>query len=126
MSHDHLSLSEVLAIHFHQIEAYGGLHGERDRGAIEAALARPQSGYYRDLVEEAAALWESLAQNHPFLDGNKRTAFACTVTFLRINGVKFAPGKADAIDFILGLYDRDRFCFEELEPWLRAHTRGRI
>lgn len=125
MRRQYLCLSEVVAIHSHQIEVYGGLHGERDRGAIEAAIARPQSGYYHDLVEEAAAFWESLAQNHPFLDGNKRAAFACTVTFLRINGADFAPGKAEVIDFILGLYEQDNFCFAELEPWLRANTRER-
>lgn len=73
---DYLTLAEVLAIHDDQIERYGGSAGVRDCGLLEAALFRPQTGYYADLIEEAAALWESLAQNHPFIDGNKRTAFA--------------------------------------------------
>src|ERR1700687_180556 len=83
---DYLTLAEALAIHDDQIERYGGSPGIRDPGLLEAALYRPQTGYYADLVEEAAALWESLAQTHPFLDGNKRTAFAATYTFLAING----------------------------------------
>jgi death-on-curing protein len=54
-------------------------------GALESALARTQSGYYRDLIEEGAALWESLSQNHPFLDGNKRVAVTVTTAFLTVN-----------------------------------------
>ena len=65
---------------------YGGSPGVRDRGLLEGALFRPQTGYYSSLIEEAAALWESLSQNHPFVDGNKRTAFATAYTFLVING----------------------------------------
>ena len=79
---DYVTLVEALAIHADQIERYGGLAGVRDQGLLEGALFRPQTGYYPDLIEEAAALWESLSQNHPFVDGNKRTAFAITYTFL--------------------------------------------
>jgi death-on-curing family protein len=79
---DYLTLAEVLAIHLDQIERYGGTHGVRDPGLLESALFRPQTGYYADLVEQAAALWESMSQHHPFLDGNKRTAFAVTTRFL--------------------------------------------
>lgn len=78
---DYLTLAEVLAIHADQIERYGGSHRVRDLGLLEAALYRPQTGYYADLFEQAAALWESLPQNHPFIDGNKRAAFAATYTF---------------------------------------------
>lgn len=84
--------------------------------------SRGRGQVYQDLIAEAAARWESLAQNHPFIDGNKRTAFACTVTFLRINGAAFASGKREVIDFILGLYEAGEFRFEKLEPWLRANT----
>jgi death-on-curing protein len=85
---DDLTAIEVLAIHDDQIDRHGGASGLRDRGLLEAALFRPQTGYYADLIEEAAALWESLAQSHPFIDGNKRTAFAFTYTFLAINGAR--------------------------------------
>jgi death-on-curing protein len=87
---DYLTIIEVLSIHDDQIERYGGTPGLRDAGLLEAALFRPQTGHYADLIEEAAALWESLAQNHPFIDGNKRSAFAVTYTFLDINGARLA------------------------------------
>ena len=83
---DYLTLQEVLAIHAISIEQHGGAQGVRDMGAIEAALFRPQSGYYDDIIEEAAALTESLLINHPFVDGNKRVAFGVCYTFLEING----------------------------------------
>ena len=92
----YLTMAEVLAIHADQIQHYGGLPGVRDHGAVEAALYRPQTGYYTDLIEEAAALWESLSQNHPFVDGNKRTAFAAAYTFLAINGIRLTAS-ADEI-----------------------------
>jgi death-on-curing protein len=83
---DYLTLQEVLAIQALSVEHYGGAQGVRDMGAIEAALFRPQSGYYNDIIEEAAALTESLLINHPFVDGNKRAAFAVCHVFLEING----------------------------------------
>lgn len=85
---DYPTLHEVLAIHAEVIRAYGGSTGVRDPGAIEAALFRPQSGYYADIIEEAAALMESLLINHPFVDGNKRAAFAIGHVFLEINGYR--------------------------------------
>jgi death-on-curing protein len=119
---DYLTLAEVLAIHIDQIERYGGSPGVRDHGLLEAALFRPQTGYYADLIEEAAALWESLAQNHPFIDGNKRTAFAATYTFLVINRTHLTAGADEAYDFIAGLYQRNAFTFENLTAWLRSNT----
>jgi hypothetical protein len=65
---DYVTVAEALAIHADQIERYGGSAGVRDQGLLEGALFRPQTGYYRSLTEEAAALWESLSQNHPFVD----------------------------------------------------------
>jgi len=116
---DYLTVTEVLAIHEDQIARYGGSSGIRDRGLLEAALFRPQTGYYADLVKEAAALWESLSQNHPFVDGNKRTAFAVTYTFLVINGAQLAAGLKETQDFICGLYDAGTFDFGNLTEWLR-------
>jgi death-on-curing protein len=119
---DFLTPAEVLAIHADQIERYGGAPGVRDPGILEAALFRPQTGYYADVIEEAAALWESLAQNHPFIDGNKRTAFAAMYTFLLINGARLTVNAADAYEFIADLYNGNRFNFEALVPWLRRHV----
>ncbi|MDR2213477.1 MAG: type II toxin-antitoxin system death-on-curing family toxin [Pseudomonadales bacterium] len=119
---DYLTVIEVLAIHDDQIERYGGATGVRDRGLLEAALFRPQTGYYADLIEEAAALWESLSQNHPFIDGNKRTAFAVTYTFLAINGARLTASAASTEVFILGLYAAGTFDFEHLNQWLRLNV----
>jgi death on curing protein len=116
------TLAEVLAIHQDQIERYGGSEGVRDPGQLEAALFRPQTGYYADSVEEAAALWESLAQNHPFIDGNKRTAFAATYTFLAINGIRITADAASIYSFIDGLYKTNSFAFPQLLAWLRANS----
>jgi death-on-curing protein len=119
---DYLTLAEVLALHIDQIERYGGSHGVRDPGILESALFRPQTGYYSDLIEEAAALWESLSQNHPFLDGNERTAFAATYTFLVINGAQLTAIAQRMQTFVLALYDGNLFTFDKLVPWLRKYV----
>jgi len=72
VAHDYLTVADVLGMHAVLMQRYGGAPGIRDPGALEAALFRPQTGYYEDIVMEAAALMESLANNHPFVDGNKR------------------------------------------------------
>jgi death-on-curing protein len=115
-------MAEVLAMHADQIERYGGSQGVRDPGLLEAALYRPQTGYYTDLIEEAAALWESLAQNHAFIDGNKRTAFAATYTFLAINGARLTAGAEETYAFVTGLHEANQFNFDMLVPWLRSHV----
>lgn len=120
---DYLTLPEVLAMHEDQIERYGGSHGVRDHGLLESALYRPQTGYYADLIEEAAALWESMAQNRPFIDGNKRTAFAATYTFLAINGAQLTANAGDAYAFVSGLYKSGEFSFDKLVPWLRNNVK---
>jgi death on curing protein len=119
---DWLTVADVLAIHADQIERYGGAAGLRDPGLMEAALFRPQTGYYADIVEEAAALWESLFQSHAFIDGNKRTAFAATYTFLAINNVELRASADDTYAFIAGLYERNAFRFDSLVKWLRRNT----
>jgi death-on-curing protein len=74
------------------------------------------------LIAQAAALWESLSQNHPFIDGNKRTAFACTYTFLAINGLEITANAESTYAFLAELYERNKFRFEALDRWLRDNT----
>jgi death on curing protein len=119
-----LTTREVLAIHEEQIALFGGSNGLRDPGLLEAALFRPQTGYYADLVEEAAALWESLSQNHAFVDGNKRVALASTDTFLRFNGYCISAKALDAIAFLDERYAGGTMKFDHLVVWLRANTRA--
>lgn len=123
MTRDFLTLADVPAIHADQIDTYGGSDGIRDPGQLEAALFRPQSGYYADVIAEAAALWESLSQNHPFVDGNKRAAFASTFTFLAINGVEITANADETWKFLAGLYERGGVRFDALEGRLRTNTR---
>ncbi len=120
---DYLTTADVLAIHQDQIERYGGSTGLRDPGLLEAALFRPQTGYYPDLLAEAAALWESLSQNHAFVDGNKQVGFAATYTFLAINGRTIVADPLETFALIDGLFKAGAFRFEELDRWFRANVR---
>lgn len=119
----YLTVVEVLAFHEVLIEEFGGTPGVRDMGALDAALFRPQTGYYRDVVEEAAALFESLAQNHPFIDGNKRAAFAVMDVFLRINGRVIDVEDGAAHTFLVGLIERHELELAAIDAWLREHLR---
>ena len=118
-----LSLDEAIAIHERLIEAFGGPPGIRDLGLLDSALHRPRSGYYADLAEMAAALFESLLMNHPFLDGNKRAAFFTTDVFLRLNGWRIEVEADAAHQFVINLLETRTADFEHLLPWLRAHLR---
>ena len=117
---NYLTVADVLAMHMVVIKRYGGTDGIRDMGALESAVARPQSGYYKDVIESAAALLESLAINHPFLDGNKRVAFAATDTFLRINGFRFTSDSNSIYKAFMKFFDTGNFKLASLEPWLRS------
>jgi death-on-curing protein len=121
---DYLTLADVLAMHEDLVSRYGGSHGLRDAGLLEAALYRPQTGYYADLIGQAAALWESLSQNHAFVDGNKRIAFAAALVFLGINGVEIDADASAAWDFLSGLYESGDIRFDVLDSWLRMNTRA--
>ena len=117
-----LSRDEVLAIHSTLLEHFGGPAGVRDYGLLESALYRPQTGHYADLAEMAAALFESLIMNHPFVDGNKRVAFFATDVFLRLNGYKFKVDANQAHRFLIGLLENNQCNFAQLLPWIRENT----
>lgn len=117
-----LSRDEVLEIHRALLERFGGLSGVRDLGLLESALFRPRTGYYEDLAGMAAALFESLIMNHPFIDGNKRVAFFATDVFLRLNGYKLKVEAKKAHRFLIGLLEKECCTFDELLPWIREHA----
>ena len=117
---DYLTMPDVLGIHTLLMQRYGGALGVRDPGALEAALFRPQTGYYKDIVAEAAAMMESLAINHPFTDGNKRIAFAATDAFLRINGWQLKRSAMQIHSEMMQMFDSGTFDLSHLEPWLRC------
>jgi death-on-curing protein len=116
---EYVTTADALFFHKQLIERYGGASGIRDAGALESALHRPQTGYYDTLIHEAAALLESLLQNHPFVDGNKRVAFAVADVFLRINGYRITAASADIYATIIQLVENKSFDMEHLVPWLQ-------
>lgn len=120
IEHNDITVGEALAMHSVLIERYGGAAGVRDVGAFESALLRPRTGYYEDFIEEAAALLESFAGNHPCVDGNKRIAFAVADVFLRINGYRIHGDPMAIHADLMRLFDSDCFNLATLEPWLRA------
>jgi death-on-curing protein len=123
---DYPTVADVLGMHRVLIQRYGGALGVRDPGALEAALFRPQTGYYEDIVAEAAALIESLAVNHPFVDGNKRIAFAAADVFLRINGWRLQRAPMQIYAEMMQMFESGTFDIAHLDPWLRgfATTEG--
>ena len=114
-----LTHDELLEIHARLIERFGGETGIRDPGLLDSALFRPQTGYYDDLVEMSAALFESLIMNHPFVDGDKRVAFFATDVFLRVNGYKLEVAASEAHPFLIGLLEEGECNYDNLLPWIR-------
>lgn len=119
----YLALDQVLRIHERQIERFGGSGGVRDRGALEAAIARPQATFggddlYPDPAGKAAALMHSLVGNHPFIDGNKRTAAMSAELFLLFNGFELAADEDD-FETVTMATARGELGAEELAIWLR-------
>ena len=122
MTHIFPTIEDVIATHDLLIRAHGGAQGLRDEGALASALMRPQIGYYDSLIQEAAAMMESLAMNHPFIDGNKRVAFAATDAFLRLNGHFIDCGSEEAYAFFMDLFETGNFRFAQLNSWLEEHV----
>ena len=120
MTFDYPSLVEVVEMHDELIRLFGGSLGLRDEGALASGLMRPQIGYYDGILQEAAATMESLAINHPFIDGNKRVAFATTDTFLRMNGYFVDSDNEEAYRLFMHLFEINSFRFAQLLEWLET------
>lgn len=122
-----LAADVLLAVHEEQLAEHGGAAGVRDLGLFESALARPQNlaAYGEpDVAALAATYGVGLAKNHPFVDGNKRTAFVAVELFLALNGVDLVADDADCVLTMLavaaGSLDEPAFA-----AWLRSHTQPR-
>ncbi|MFL6245742.1 MAG: type II toxin-antitoxin system death-on-curing family toxin [Thermoanaerobaculia bacterium] len=103
-----LTLEEVLAIHENRIRKYGGSSGLRDLGLLQSALGSVEATFGGEflnetLLEMAAAYLYSICRNHPFIDGNKRSALACALAFLRLNGVKIISDQEDLYGLVIGV-----------------------
>mgnify|MGYP001559292244 FL=1 len=122
----YLTAEQVLFIHSRVIDETGGAHGVRDIGLLQSAVSRPQATFsgndlYPDIISKAAALMESLARNHPFLDGNKRTAISATGVFLALNGLRLEATQKElelfAVNMAVGKLSSD-----EAATWLKKHV----
>jgi len=118
------TLAETLELHVRLIDRFGGKGGVRDMGLLESALMRPQTGYYKSLSLEAAALLQSLAQNHAFTDGNKRVAFATTAIFLRMNGYRLKVDADNGESFIIDRVIKSRAEITEIADWLEKQMKA--
>jgi death on curing protein len=121
-----LSRQLILAVHDEQLAEHGGALGVRDEGLLESALARPlnRASHGEPDIAELAALYAiDLARNHPFVDGNKRTAYVALETFLVLNGCVFPVGDAEAAVVTLAMAAGD-LSDEELTAWVRANARS--
>jgi death-on-curing protein len=108
------------------IQRTGGREGLRDPGLLASAVARPQASFdgedlYPDLWHKASALMHSLVKNHPFVDGNKRTAVAATGIFLEVNGYVLTVSNAELLGFVRQVVT-DAIKLDTMAAWLQAHT----
>ena len=112
------TVAETIETHRLLIDEFGGLDGIRDMGLLESAIMRPQNGYYNHLIEEASVLMESLANNHPFIDGNKRVSFVMTDVMLRVNGYFLDVEPLEAHKLITEAMERNEFRFPLIRDWI--------
>jgi death on curing protein len=114
------TVAETIATHRMLIEEFGGRQGIRDKGLLESAIFRPQSGYYSGIIEEASALMESLANNHAFIDGNKRISFVMTDVMLRANGYFLDVDPVEAHKVITEAMNEKLFRFPMICAWITS------
>jgi death on curing protein len=120
------TVAETIETHRLLIEEFGGLGGIRDMGLLESAVLRAQNGYYSGLIEEASALMESLANNHAFIDGNKRVSFVMTDAMLRANGYFLEVDPFDAHKLITDAMEKNSFRFPMIRDWIASIVKSLI
>ena len=121
------TLDEVVAIHFRVTEKTGGSQGVRDWDLLASALGRPQATFggqdlYPDLFLKAAALVQSLSSNHPFVDGNKRTALTTLEYFLHLNGIDLKASQREKVEFTLWA-ENEKPKLELIAGWIKKHIK---
>ena len=122
----YLTAEQVLFIHSRLIDEIGGSHGIRDLGLLQSAVSRPMATFggedlYPDIFQKAAALMESLIKNHPFIDGNKRTAISSAGIFLRINGYNLETSQEELVDFTLNMAT-GKTSFTDAVKWFKRYA----
>lgn len=122
----YLTAEQVLFIHSRLIDETGGSHGIRDLGLLQSAVSRPMATFggedlYPDIFQKAAALMESLIKNHPFIDGNKRTAISSAGIFLRINGYNLETSQKGLEGFTLNMAT-GKTSFTDAAKWFKRYA----
>lgn len=123
----YLTPQKVLYIHDRVVKRTGGSFGVRDISLVESAVYRPQASFdrkdlYKTVFDKAAALLQSLLKNHPFIDGNKRTALSSSAIFLKINGYKLINTHKEEVEFAIKV-DNEHLSIEEIATWLKKNSR---
>lgn len=121
-----ITTARVLFIHDQMIKRFGGSFGIRDLGLIESAVARPGASFggeflYKSIFDKAAALLQSLLKNHPFVDGNKRTALTSAGLFLKLNGYRLTNSHKEEVEFAVRV-DNGNLIVEQIAKWLKDHS----
>ncbi|OYD96787.1 type II toxin-antitoxin system death-on-curing family toxin [Nostoc sp. 'Peltigera membranacea cyanobiont' 210A] len=124
-----ISISQVLDIHQDEINSFGGTSGVRDKGLLDSALAQPQATFGGKLLhptihQQAAAYLYHLTMNHPFIDGNKRTAFAVMDTFITLNGYTLNLSQEQAYNLVIQVVQKE-ISKEELSAFLELYLQGK-
>lgn len=122
----YLSEAEVIAINEEAVAKFGGLHGVKDFHMLSLAVGRPQMSVgfqdaYKSIFDKAAALLHSVINNHPFLDGNKRTSFFSAILFLEYNGWTLEFRRKEGVKFVRQVHDND-YTVEQISKWLKDHS----
>ena len=122
-----IAFKEVEKIHDILIEKFGGAKGIRDRAALESAINRPYQTFdgrdlYSDPAAKAAAIFESIISNHPFVDGNKRTAYVLMRLILLENGLDIKVGQDKKYDFVIKAA-KGELAFDQISKWIKAHLK---
>lgn len=122
----YLSEAEVIAINEEMVSQFGGLHGVRDLHLLRSAIGRPQMSVgfqdaYKTIFDKAAAMFHSIINNHPFLDGNKRTSLLTAITFLEKNKWNMEFKRKEAVKFTRKAHNED-YTVEQISKWLKEHS----
>ena len=122
----YLTPEQVLFIHARLIAETGGEHGIRELGLLQSAVSRPQAVFdgnelYPDIYHKAAALLESLVNNHPFVDGNKRTGITSAAMFLQVNNYSLTASNQELEIFVLSIASGEQ-TVDSIVEWLRLHS----
>lgn len=122
----YLSEAEVIAINEEMVAQFGGLHGVKDLHMLSLAVGRPQMSVafqdaYKSIFDKAAAMFHSIINNHPFLDGNKRTSLFSAILFLEKNGWSVEFRRKETVKFVRKAHNED-YTVEQISQWLKMHS----